>query len=67
MQAKVNQDKRSNSAKQEAIKAVQEETTRRLNVNLPTKLHQQFKVKAVSEGVEMSGLILKWVNEYVSK
>lgn len=40
---------------------------KRLNVKLPADLHYRFKVKAVTEGKDMTELINAWVREYVNK
>jgi predicted DNA binding CopG/RHH family protein len=44
-----------------------EESTKRLNVNLPESTFKAFKSQAAAEGETMSALVLKWVNEYLSK
>lgn len=57
--------KRTTKNKQNTIKAVTQEPTKRLNVNIPESRLKQFKVKAINEGTDMSALINQWVKDYL--
>ncbi|HVT99765.1 MAG TPA: plasmid partition protein ParG [Acidobacteriaceae bacterium] len=39
--------------------------TKRLNVNIPIQLHNQFKSLAAARGENMTDLLLKFVSNYV--
>ena len=49
------------------IKKKEAEGVKRMNVNLPTDLHNQFKAAAAAQGLEMTTLILQFVESYVAK
>jgi hypothetical protein len=40
---------------------------KRLNVNLPAKLMQAYKVQATIDGYKINELTIKLINEYLSK
>ncbi len=58
---------RTTSQKDAAIQEVKKEPMKRLNVNIAESKLKQFKAKAAAEGVEMSALVHKWLDEYLSK
>jgi hypothetical protein len=39
----------------------------RLNLNIPDKLHKRFKAVCALEGIDMTTVIVKIVEEYVEK
>ena len=41
--------------------------TTRMNLNVPTDLHQQFKVSTVVQGKDMTTVILEFLKQYVDK
>jgi hypothetical protein len=57
---------RINKLKIEAIEEVKEDVIRRLNVNIPARKLKAFKIKAAQNDKEMSELVNKWVDEYLS-
>lgn len=52
-----------NLAMEEALK---EETTR-LNVDLPVSLHSQVKIRATQERSTITNIVIRALNEYLSK
>ena len=38
-----------------------------MNVNVPTELHNQFKAAAASKGLEMTVVLLDFIQKYVAK
>ncbi len=67
MVLKIKIGNRLNTNKEKAIQDVTIDKTVRLNVNLPNTVLKQFKLKTVQNNITMSELILKWINEYISK
>jgi len=59
--------KRNTTGKQETIKDVTQEPIKRLNVNIPESRLRAFKVKAITEGTDMSALINEWVDDYIKQ
>ena len=57
------------SRKEKIIASVQkiDETTIRMNVNIPKELHKRIKQKALDEDTTITELVMKAVNEYLSK
>ena len=41
--------------------------TKRINVEIPIELHNQFKARAAINGEKMKSLILEWVKKYVAE
>ena len=40
---------------------------KRVNVNIPTELHNSFKATAAAQGLEMTDVILQFIQNYVAK
>jgi hypothetical protein len=40
---------------------------KRLNVNISEELHRRFKSATAAQGLEMTDLILEWIQKYVDK
>ena len=40
---------------------------KRLNVNISEQLHRRFKAATAANGLEMTDLILEWIQKYVAK
>jgi predicted HicB family RNase H-like nuclease len=40
---------------------------KRLNVNISEQLHRRFKAATAANGLEMTDLILEWIQKYVDK
>lgn len=40
---------------------------KRLNVNITTELHRRFKSATAAQGLEMSDVILEFIQKYVAK
>ena len=57
------------SRKEKIIASVQkiDEATIRMNVNIPKELHKRIKQKALNEDITITELVMKAVNEYLSK
>ena len=60
---------RPSKTKEELVNAVldQKETTVRMNINLPKSLHKKLKMKAVEQEATITDIILKYVEDLVSK
>jgi predicted HicB family RNase H-like nuclease len=43
------------------------EGLKRLNVNISEQLHRRFKSAAAAQGLEMTDLILEWIQKYVDR
>jgi len=53
------------AAKEAEREALGEPETKRLNVNVPTKLYERLKTKADTEGRTLTWLVTRWISEYV--
>jgi predicted HicB family RNase H-like nuclease len=55
--------------KEKIIDSVQkiDEATIRMNVNIPKELHKKIKQKALDEDTTITELVIKAMNEYLSK
>ena len=40
---------------------------KRLNINVPTDLHNSFKAATAAQGLEMTDVLLKFIEDYVAK
>ena len=40
---------------------------KRLNVNISEELHRRFKASTAAQGLDMTDLILEWIQKYVDK
>lgn len=50
-----------------AIKKAVEPQVKRMNLNVPVELHNRFKAATASQGLNMTDVILKWIQEYVGE
>jgi hypothetical protein len=41
--------------------------TKRMNLNVPTKLHKQFKISTVIQGKDMTEVLIEFIQQYVDK
>ncbi|WP_119344012.1 plasmid partition protein ParG [Facilibium subflavum] len=55
------------SGKIEAMVELTKENTKKLNVNIPDSLHYAFKKKCIEEKINMSDLVKKWIQSYLSE
>jgi predicted DNA binding CopG/RHH family protein len=44
-----------------------EAETKRMNINVPTDLHNAFKSKTAAQGLEMTVVLLEFIERYVGK
>jgi hypothetical protein len=49
------------------IKAKEASGVKRVNVNIPTELHNRFKAAAAAQGLEMTVVIVGFIDNYVAK
>ena len=49
------------------IKAKEGTGIKRLNVNISEELHRRFKSVTAAQGLEMTDVILEWIQKYVDK
>jgi len=49
------------------IKIKEGKGLKRLNVNITTELHRRFKSATAAQGLEMTDVILEWIQKYVDK
>jgi predicted DNA binding CopG/RHH family protein len=40
---------------------------KRLNINIPTELHRRFKSTTAAQGLEMTDVLLEFIEKYVAK
>jgi hypothetical protein len=40
---------------------------KRLNINIPTELHRSFKSTTAAQGLEMTDVLLEFIEKYVAK
>ena len=49
------------------IKTKEGKGLKRLNVNISEELHRSFKSATAAQGLEMTDLLLEWIQKYVDK
>lgn len=49
------------------IRKAEEPEVKRMNLNVPVALHNAFKSATASQGQNMTDVLLKYIQEYVSK
>ncbi len=41
--------------------------TKRMNLNVPTELHNKFKISTVIQGRDMTEVLIEFIQQYVGK
>jgi hypothetical protein len=49
------------------IKKKEEMGVKRVNINIPTELHNSFKASTAAQGLEMTVVLLAFIQGYVAK
>ena len=49
------------------IKTKEGKGLKRLNVNISEELHRRFKSATAAQGLDMTDLILEWIQKYVER
>jgi ParG len=49
------------------IKPVEEQQVKRMNLNVPLELHNNFKSVTAAEGKNMTDVLLEFIQEYIAK
>ena len=49
------------------IKTKERTGIKRLNINIPTELHRSFKSTTAAQGLEMTVVLLEFIENYVAK
>ncbi len=49
------------------ISKVEEQKVKRMNLNVPVKLHNSFKSVTASEGENMTDVLLKFIEDYIRR
>ena len=49
------------------IGKVEEQKVKRMNLNVPVKLHNSFKSVTASEGENMTDVLLKFIEDYIRR
>ncbi len=49
------------------IKPVEEQLVKRMNLNVPLELHNNFKSVTAAEGKNMTDVLLEFIQEYIAK
>ena len=49
------------------IGKVEEQKVKRMNLNVPVKLHNTFKSVTASEGENMTDVLLKFIEDYIRR
>jgi len=65
MQAKTGKNKHRSHTVATAIKNVIKTKEKSINLNVPEKLHTEFKTKAASNNISMSKVLIEMINNYV--
>ena len=50
-----------------SIKTKEGKGIKRLNINVPTDLHNSFKATTAAQGLEMTDVLLEFIEKYVVK
>ncbi len=50
-----------------SIKTKEGKGIKRLNINVPTDLHNSFKATTAAQGLEMTDVLLEFIEKYVAK
>ena len=67
MALKIKKTTRPSAALEEAMVELKKEETQMLSVFIPKSILKAFKIKAAEEETTMTKVILKYVNQYISK
>ena len=51
----------------EFIKQAEEQEVKRMNLNVPVDLHNNFKATTAAKGLNMTDVLLEFIEEYVAK
>jgi hypothetical protein len=49
------------------IKKTEEPQVKRMNLNVPVELHNSFKAATASRGLDMTSVLLEFIQTYVAK
>jgi hypothetical protein len=49
------------------IKRKEEKGIKRMNLNVPVELHNSFKAATAAQGLDMTTVLLEFIEDYVSK
>ena len=49
------------------IKKAEEPEIKRMNLNVPTELHNAFKATTASQGLNMTDVLMEFIKDYVAK
>ena len=49
------------------IKTVKELGIKRMNLNVPIELHNSFKASTAAQGLDMTTVLLEFIEKYVTK
>ena len=50
-----------------SIKTKEGKGIKRLNINVPTDLHNSFKATTAAQGLEMTDVLLEFIEKYVAR
>ncbi len=50
-----------------AIKKAEQEKVKRMNLNVPVGLHNSFKAATAAQGLNMTDVLLEFIQSYVAK
>jgi hypothetical protein len=50
-----------------ATKKAEEPRVKRMNLNVPIDLHNSFKAATAAQGINMTDVLMKYIQEYVDK
>lgn len=67
LKTKTRRNREDSEGKTTAIADVRKESTKRLNANIPASLYQELQIQAAKDGTKINDLVIKWINEYLSK
>jgi ParG len=49
------------------IKKPEETEVKRMNLNVPVELHNSFKATTAAQGLNMTDVLMKFIEEYIAK
>ncbi|NJL54783.1 hypothetical protein HC928_05995 [bacterium] len=67
MRLKAKKSNRERDEKTQAIEEATREDTKRLNAEIPTRLHSKVKIQAAREQRTVTQIVIEALNDYLSK
>jgi len=65
MVLKAKSTRRDNETKAKVLEDVSSEPSKRLNTEIPARLHKEVKTRAAQEDISITDIVIKALNEYL--